>query len=102
MDTRESQRYARQICEHSRSRRACGRVLRKFTTGQSESEAAAYIYDIVTLDFFQDIKGTMQDLLKELPVATRELLEGLLDESHRRSKEGELLDSDEDSEGNLM
>lgn len=100
MDYRESQRYARQLCEHSASKRLCGRVLHKFTSGLTSSEAAAYMYDIITLDFFQDIRGSTKDLMKEIPRA-QEQLEALLNASHNLDKDGEIIDSDADSEGNL-
>lgn len=100
MELRESQRYARQLCEHSPSKRICGKILNQFTSSMTESAAAAFAYDIITMDFFQDVQGAMKDLLREVPTF-REQLESLLDESHRRDKDGEILDSDADSQGNL-
>lgn len=100
MDYRETQRYARQLCEHSNSKRLCGRVLHKFTSGLSSFEAAAFIYDIITLDFFQDVRGSTKDMMGELPRA-REQLESLLNASHNLDADGEIVDSDADSEGNL-
>lgn len=100
MDLQQSQRYARQLCEHTDNKRLCGQILHRFTSTMLPAEAASYMYDIVTLDFFQDIRGAMKELMEEIPRA-REDLEGLLDESHQRDKDGEILDSDADSDGNL-
>ena len=100
MDYRESQRYARQLCEHSNSKRICGRVLHKFTSALTPSEAAAYMYDIIMLDFFQDVRGSTQDLMREIPRAQQELTM-LLQASNNLDKDGEIVDSDADSEGNL-
>jgi hypothetical protein len=100
MDHKESQRYARQLCEHSPSKRVCGKILLKFTSGMSAGEAASFICDIVTLDFFQDVAGTMKEFLREV-APIRDEVEALLDESCRRDKDGEIVDSDADSEGNL-
>lgn len=60
MDLRQSQRYARLLCEHSDNKRLCGRILHTFTAHMSPAEAASYLYDIVTLDFFQDMRGSMK------------------------------------------
>lgn len=100
MDQRQSQRYARLLCEHSDSKRLCGQILHQFTANMTSGEAASFMYDIVTLDFFQDIRGTMKEFLREIP-RTQEDLEGMLDASHQRDRDGEILDSDADSEGNL-
>lgn len=100
MDQKESQRYARQLCEHSPSKRVCGKILLKFTTGLDAMAAASYICDIITLDFFQDVAGKMKEFLPALG-PLRAHVEALLDESYNRDKDGEIVDSDADSEGNL-
>ena len=100
MDYRESQRYARQLCEHARNKRICGKILHKFTSTLSPGEAASYIYDLITLDFFQDITGTMKDFLQNIPNVAEDV-EALLDATHNRDKDGEIVDSDADSNGNL-
>ena len=101
MDYRESQRYAKEICEHCESKGNCGMTLHKFTAGMSESEAASFVHDLITLDFFADLRGSLKDFLLEMHRCRAEV-EALLSESHERDKNGELRDSDEDSEGNLM
>lgn len=66
----------------------------------SAGEAAGFVCDIATLDFFQDILGSMKEFLREL-APLREEVEALLDETCHRDKDGEIVDSDADSEGNL-
>lgn len=100
MDMRETQRFARQLCEHSSSKQICGQILKKFTTGMSVGEAASFVYDIVTLDFFQDIPGKMKSFQREVAAFADELDE-LINETHNRDKDGEIIDSDADSDGNL-
>lgn len=101
MDQRESQRYARTICEYADSKKVCGRILNKFTYSYTVEVASIFIHDIITLDFFQDLKGSMKEFLIELPISLKEPVNTLLSESHRRDNEGEIIESDQDSQGNL-
>ena len=66
----------------------------------SIGEAASFVYDIVTLDFFQDISGKMKEFQREIAAFSDEL-DDLINETHQRDKDGEIVDSDADSEGNL-
>ena len=100
MELRESQRYARVICEHADNKRTCGRILNKFTYSYTEEIASIFVHEIITLDFFQDLKGTIKEFLIELP-RIYEQVNRLLSETHRRNNNGEILESDEDSQGNL-
>ena len=100
MNQRESQRYARTMCEHVNSKRLCGRILNKFTCTYTEEVAAIFVHDIITLDFFHDLSGTLKDFLFEL-TRIQQAVDTLISQSHRRDSEGEMLESDEDSQGNL-
>eukprot|EP00600_Ochromonadales_sp_CCMP1393_P016988 CAMPEP_0175025388 /NCGR_PEP_ID=MMETSP0005-20121125/17082_1 /TAXON_ID=420556 /ORGANISM="Ochromonas sp., Strain CCMP1393" /LENGTH=61 /DNA_ID=CAMNT_0016284221 /DNA_START=462 /DNA_END=644 /DNA_ORIENTATION=+ len=60
----------------------------------TEHEAASFMYDIINLDFFQDLGGALKDLITA--VSSRggvgETLESLLSEHHQRDQDGELVD----------
>ncbi len=99
----DTQRYARAIVEHCSSKRKIARILSLFAMAQySIGEGASFIHDIVTLDFFLDIEGSMESFFGHIkPEELRERLTILLSASHHLNGRGEIVDSDEDSEGNL-
>ena len=83
------------------SKRLCGQVANIFTSDLSQEEAASFMYDIVTLDFFLDLEGNMQDFLKQVRKPAREVLEHLVSSSFNTDTNGDILESDADSDGNL-
>lgn len=96
MEYRESQCYAKTLCSYCESKESCGNVLNKFALNLSEAEAASFIHDIITLDFFQDLEGSMNSFMNEIP-RVREHLQALLFVSHRRNLNGSVVDdSDEE------
>mmetsp|Transcript_3853 Transcript_3853/g.5998 ORF Transcript_3853/g.5998 Transcript_3853/m.5998 type:complete len:417 (+) Transcript_3853:52-1302(+) len=90
------------LCSHADSMRECGRVLAAFCADFSAEVAAAYIRDVMSLQFVNELDGKLGDMLDELPdirSAVEEALEGVL----QVDKHGRVLpaDSDADSDGNL-
>ncbi|KAJ1430854.1 hypothetical protein B484DRAFT_448660 [Ochromonadaceae sp. CCMP2298] len=96
----EIARFARMICEYSETKGNCGLVLSKFGAGLSSAQALGLVSSILSKDFFRDLSGKMNRFLEQLG-PLRELAETLLDAKYRRDEGGELLESDQDSTGNL-
>ena len=101
MDYRQTQRYARAICEHSGSKANCGRVLRQFSSSLPTREAPHFVFEVISLDFFRDLTGTVQQFLRELGSCVGDAVDGLLSEAHDRDGDGEIVESDADSHGDL-
>lgn len=61
------------------------------------------MFEVISLDFFRDLSGTMQQFLKEVGVGScvGEAVDGLLSEAHDRDDDGEIVESDADSHGDL-
>lgn len=94
--------YATVLCEYCPSTEYCGRVLEQITSKLEVQAAAEVIVDVITLDFFPEISGTMKECLAQLTRA-KEQVEAILDDEgyERKSESGDIIESDEDSEGNL-
>ena len=102
MSNSERLRYAVALCEHCRTKVICGKILEQITSKLEVQPAAELIVDVITLDFFPEINGTLKECLAQLTRA-REQVEAILDEEgfERKSESGDIIESDEDSEGNL-
>ena len=101
MDDVEFRRFVQTICEACPSKKKVGKVLyhlliRRF----SIEEAAGYIYDMVTLDFFLDVEGDMRSFYSQLG-ELRPRVEMLLRTNNVLNEHGEIVASDEDERGNL-
>ena len=94
----EIQRFVANLCSYVNTKRVCGKVLNEFTSNMEPQEASSFITSIVYLDFFQDLKGNMESLLKEIP-SIRSDVEALLEDEVNEN--GEIIYSDEDEHGNL-
>ena len=95
-------RIAKIACEHVSTRRECGCILNQFTSKLSTSDAAHFIIDVICQDFFLDQKGSTNLFFAEIHnEEVRQLAEGLLKDRRTVTKDGELVESDEDSTGNL-
>lgn len=92
---------ALKICETCNTKRSCGRVLNavsaRFAPGE---EAIHFVHDVVSLDFFLDMRGTLEGFLAELP-AIRVGLTEILTQNSRLDQHGEIVDEDADEAGNL-
>jgi len=100
MDYRQTQRYARAICEHSGSKANCGRVLHRFSSALPDVEAPHFVFEVISLDFFRDLSGTVQQFLREVG-SIGDVVDGLISEAHHRDGDGEIVESDADSHGDL-
>jgi hypothetical protein len=66
------------------------------------SEAVAFIHDIITLDFFKDLIGSMNEFYLEIqPDINVEMLKSMISDSCEVNSQNEIIDPDEDSVGNL-
>ncbi len=93
--------YARELCEQCRSKRRMGKLLSELVEKRfTMEEGASFIHDMVTLDFFLDIKGDVHSFYNQLG-RTKERLMDLLSSSNHLNKRGEIVDVDEDDDGNL-
>jgi hypothetical protein len=92
------------VCGHCDSKRACGAVLAELLRGRGlgAQEAVGLVYDVVSFDFFSELRGHMKDLRSELPDEVGSLLEGFLKERERLDEHGDILESDQDEKGNLQ
>lgn len=64
-------------------------------------KAATVAHAVVKTIAFRDLKGTFASFLEEVKRCQEDLLVMVDSTLHRDAKTGELVDSDEDSEGNL-
>jgi hypothetical protein len=100
-------RYAAIICQTLSHKSFCAKALHYFTyslhrnRNESPREVAKFIADIITLDSFRDVPGSMKCVLDTFSEQVREELTVLLDEHFYIDAQGEMRESDEDSEGNL-
>jgi len=83
------------------SKMDCGVIAMVFTSDLSIEESVSFLYDLVTLDFFQDLSGKMKDFLLQIKPSIRTLLEASIANSLNVGSDGDLVESDEDSDGNL-
>lgn len=100
MNVQQFRRFARVICDHSRSKATCGRVLNIFASRMSSSEACSFICDIVSYDFFMDLTGKIKKFYAQLP-EIKDDLKSMITSSRNVDSKGNLVDSDEDESGNL-
>jgi hypothetical protein len=104
MNEFELKKFSLVLCEHAPSKTILGQILELITTMKRMdlNTSCEFIYDIITLDFFYEIPGSMNDCLAALKEEKKEMLNELLNETFdRKTNSGDLMDSDEDSEGNL-
>jgi hypothetical protein len=112
MNLSELRLFSKVLCEHSKSKSVAGRVLDLITQSDKLDleQASELLYDIVTMDFFYEIPGDMNSFLAQFGRAEeenkkpglKERVIELLEENYRRNETtGDLIESDEDSEGNL-
>ena len=99
----ERVRMLRVLCSHCDSKRSCGAVLAVFIRGSglAPQEAVGLVYDVISFDFFSDLRGKMKDLKAQLPHLSS-LLENYLAERERLDQDGDIMDPDQDDQGNLQ
>ena len=91
-------RLCRVLCSHSGTKRSCGKILQAFTSTLPAANACSFVADVVQHDYFMDLRGSTNDLYSQLPEIRADLQQYLADHTNEH---GELVDSDEDDEGNL-
>jgi hypothetical protein len=102
MEESEVVRLTSEVCGYAQTKSRCGRVLYSLTTSLDTSAAAALIHDIITRDFFLDLEGNMKSFYREIQNEDlREFVVALLSESHNTNDNGDIVESDEDCNGNL-
>ena len=93
-------RFTEILCENLISKKHCGKLLNNFTSHMLEKEAINIILHIMKKEYFNDLEGCNESFLNELP----ELRDAIWSEfSHglKITDDFEVLDSDEDENGNL-
>ncbi len=90
---------ATDLCSFSKNKKHCGKILNIFCQDMLPNVASNFIYDLVSLDFFYDLKGKLKHLLKEIPDIQNSVK--IMIESNHTIKNGNIIDSDEDANGNL-
>jgi len=129
MGDRQFNRFARVLCDQARSKKVCGQVLTVFSShlqvlythmstvpfawvflpspqcvcvcGCSQTaEAASFICDVVSYDFFMDLRGKLKTFLAALPGGLAERVEQLLKDTRTLDRDGDLIDRcDNDGKG---
>ena len=100
MDPQQFRRFVRVICDHSQTKKICGRVLNAFACRMTSSEASSFVSDIVSYDFFLDLLGNMKVFYKQMP-EIGEQVKSFLSSTRNMDEDGNLVDSDVDEGGNL-
>lgn len=100
MDPQQFRRFVRVICDHSQTKKVCGRILNVFACRMTSSEASSFISEIVSYDFFLDLSGDMKGFYKQMP-EIGEHVKNFLTSTRNTDLEGNLVDSDVDEGGNL-
>jgi hypothetical protein len=59
------------------------------------------VFAVISLAFFRALTGTVQQFLRELGSCVGDMVDGLLSEAHDRDGDGEIVESDADSHGDL-
>ena len=67
MNTNQYHRFTRKICDFTEKKKVCGRVLHELSSHMQTAEAASFICDIISFDFFLDLTGTMKGFLAAMP-----------------------------------
>lgn len=87
------------LCEHASTKSICGQVIDLVTRNLDQNQSSDLIMDIIQMDFFLDIPGKTKDFIAQL-TSLRDFIMSLL-EDFDCNEDGDILASDEDSEGNL-
>ncbi len=99
MDKYYLKRYIVMLCEHASNKKIAGQIIDRVTKTLDENEASDLIMDIIQMDFFLDIPGKTKEFIAQL-TSLRDFILSLLEE-YDCNDDGDILASDEDSEGNL-
>eukprot|EP00596_Hydrurales_sp_CCMP1899_P005562 CAMPEP_0119049646 /NCGR_PEP_ID=MMETSP1177-20130426/65715_1 /TAXON_ID=2985 /ORGANISM="Ochromonas sp, Strain CCMP1899" /LENGTH=418 /DNA_ID=CAMNT_0007027139 /DNA_START=83 /DNA_END=1336 /DNA_ORIENTATION=- len=100
MNGQQFARFTHVICDQSKTKSLCGKVLNVFTRQMTASEATAFICDIVEFDFFMDLSGKMKGFYKKL-VEVGEEVKLMLQATKTMDEKGNIVESDADDQGDL-
>ena len=67
LNTMQYREFTRVICDHTKTKKQCGKVLCVFTSHMSGAEASTFIYGNINFGFFSDLRGSMKSFLAEIP-----------------------------------
>ena len=89
------------LCSFANSKRNCGEILDVICDDmEDEGQAVGFIDEVMHKDFFLDLKGRLKEFLKALP-RFQSNLSVLIAEKYKLGEDGEIVESDEDQQGNL-
>jgi hypothetical protein len=88
------------ICSHSTSKEHCGKILNIFTSQLWGSSPTHLICEVIDEDFFLDLHGKLEDFLAQIP-GERDQVHKFIVDNKNLNLNGEIIDSDEDEQGNL-
>lgn len=91
----------RVLCSHSETKAMCGAIIAVFVEDMDPQEAVGLIHDVISYDFFLDLRGQMKHFKRQIPWL-RSRLDALLSETKRLDKHGDIIESDADENGNLQ
>jgi hypothetical protein len=76
--------------------------MKVFTDRLSDEEATHYICDLINCDFFLDLSGKVNQCLALLKPEVKTMCLSFLSASNSLDSDGNFIESDADSNGNLM
>ena len=97
----DRKKFCMQLCSTADSKRVCGLVVNIFTGDLSVQEAANFIFDILSSDYFLDMQGNMAAFQQQIRTPVREALQPIISNNLSVDHNGDILESDADSNGNL-
>mmetsp|Transcript_11376 Transcript_11376/g.15640 ORF Transcript_11376/g.15640 Transcript_11376/m.15640 type:complete len:326 (+) Transcript_11376:73-1050(+) len=101
MSFRERTSYCVRLSTTLDNRRDCGLVARVFTSDLTDDEAVNFLSDVVTRDFFYELGGKVKDFLIHIRPSLQSMVEPMLTDAYNIGPDGNIVESDEDSNGNL-
>lgn len=97
----DRKKFCMQLCSVADSKRVCGLITNIFTADLSVQESAHFIFDIVSSDNFLDMQGNMANFQEQIRNQVWKVLEPLIASNFSLDCNGDIVESDADSNGNL-
>ena len=99
-DDKIVRQMALQICGFAKTKKKCGIILKHFCDEMNSSESLDFIYSIISRDFFMDLRGKLDDFIEAIPDMSH-AIRRLIHKNFNLNSKGEIVESDEDENGNL-
>ncbi len=99
-DSVDLTRLTRVICEFCSNKTNCGEVINIFTSHYTNAEAISVIKNLLSYEFVLDIEGSIDDLLDSIESISSTDRRTIIDSLSVDAK-GKVVESDEDSNGDL-